>query len=218
MKSHTNISGNNIIDIKVRKLTKQITYNKNHFIDIPCSVTLTQIHQFITKKWKSLWILKSNPNKWITKCHSKFNRNIHILINKSKFNSHQCGVIIRMITEHIELNQYLYKLQLKCPVSNEIPSSPDCLTCRRPESTKHFLLHCKKFAQQRYKLFSNLSRINHKYNYSKFRIMKYLLFPICFGEQHSPTDVVWKEVLSYKSHKQVQQPISYRLNPDLTNK
>ena len=77
VKSHTNIDGNNIIDSLVRNATKQITYDKSQFNQIPYSVTLTQIHQSLTKSWKNSWKKKSNPNKWISKCHSKFNNNIN---------------------------------------------------------------------------------------------------------------------------------------------
>ena len=100
VKSHSNIIGNNIIDNLVRKTAKQISYNPCHFQHIPYSVTLTQIHKYSSKSWKTKWKLKSNPLKWITKSHHNFNLKIHNLINKAKLNYHQCGIIIRLIAEH----------------------------------------------------------------------------------------------------------------------
>ena len=58
-------------------------------------------------QWRQQQKTKSNPNKWINKLHKQFDTRIYRLINASKLNKHQCGVIVRLLTEHIELNQYL---------------------------------------------------------------------------------------------------------------
>ena len=101
------------------------------------------------KSWKSKWKQKSNPNRRITKYHHKFDSRINLLINKSNLNKHQCGIMIRLITEHIELNKYLYLHDIKCPKYNQIPLSPNCTFCNQIESTKHFFMNCNKYKPQR---------------------------------------------------------------------
>ena len=145
---------------------------------IPYSVTLTQIHKFINNKWKSSWKSKSNPIRWISKCHNKFNKNLSNIINYGKFNHHQCGIIIRMVTEHIELNQYLFKYNIKNPVNKKVPASPDCNYCEQLETVNHFLIKCKKYKFQRAKLFKKLSKINYRYNFSKFKTTNIYFFHI----------------------------------------
>ena len=118
VKSHANIRGNNVIDKLVRNAAHKITYKPNHFDKIPYPVILTQIHQFANnsgrKQWSTQKRTKSNPNKWINKLHHKLDMRIHLLINVTKLNRHQCVIIIRPLTEHIELSLYLFKLQIKC--------------------------------------------------------------------------------------------------------
>ena len=80
VKSHSNISGNNIIDKAVRQKAYKTKYKRNQFQYISYSVTLTQIHKFITKKWKVQWKEKSNPIRTVSKFHSKFDFRIHRLI------------------------------------------------------------------------------------------------------------------------------------------
>ena len=75
VKSHSLISGNNKIDLLVRNATKTIRCKSDQFSQIPYSVTLTQIHKFLTLSWKSKWKKLSNPNEAITKCHNKSNKN-----------------------------------------------------------------------------------------------------------------------------------------------
>ena len=75
------------------------------------------------------------------------------------------GIMSKLISETLELNQYLYKLQLKCSITETIPSSPLCNFCHQIESTHHFLMTCKKYTRQTTTLFNNLSKINHKFKY-----------------------------------------------------
>ena len=174
VKSHSDIQGSNFNDKLVRD---------SEFNFIPHSITLTQIHKFLTKLWKRSWKIKSNPIRWITKFHNEFSKIIHILIN-------QTGIIMRLITEHIELNQYFFKCKINA-------QTPECCFCNKIESTNHFLIKCKKFKIQRLKLFNKLSAINHKYKYKKFQSIKYSLFP--YKLQHNDIkkqSLIWKEVLS----------------------
>ena len=203
VKSHTDISGNNTIDALVKEATDNMVYDKHQYKYIPYTVTLTQIHKFVTKKWKNNWRKESNKNKLITKCHNKFNLNIHHLINYSKLNKHQCGIIIRLLSEHIELNKYLFKLQIKCPTKEEIPNSPECNFCNKKETVGHFLTKCNKFKKQRSKLINKLSKINHKYRYKKFQTPKFLLFPYLLQHNNIKKQaMVWKEILNYTKETQ----------------
>ena len=91
VKSQTDIMGNNIIDKKCAT-TNKIKYNKHNFKHVPYSVTLTQIYKFTTKSWKANWKVKSNPIRWLSIYHNKFDNRIHNLINTAKLNKNQCGI------------------------------------------------------------------------------------------------------------------------------
>ena len=107
-------------------------------------------------------------------------------------------MIIRLITEHIELNSFLFKLKLKCPKNNKIPDSNKCNECNKIESVKHYILDCKRYNGQRLKLFNNIIKINHKYKYGKFRTIKYLLFPYKLFRNNEQQQIkIWKEILGY---------------------
>ena len=106
--------------------------------------------------------------------------------------------MMRILTEHIELNQYLFKLKMKCPINNKIPTSPNCSHCDKIESVTHYLTKCKRFRFQRQSLFRNLRRIDHRYRYTKFQSVKYLLFPyFLFRSNILKQSLVWKEILNY---------------------
>ena len=198
VKSHSNIAGNNVIDHLVRKKAQKTKYIQSHLYHTPYSVNLTQIHKFVSKSWKKSWENKSNPNRMITKSHDRFNKRINFLINNAKLNRHQCGIIVRLITEHIELNKHLFKHQIKCPKTEQIPFSPNCQYCNQIESVTHFLTKCKLYNVQRNQMMNKLIKINHRYKYEKFKSMKYLLFP--YRLQHNnitKQTMVWKEILNY---------------------
>ena len=203
VKAHTNIDGNNIIDKMVRESARKISYKTNQLKHTSYQVTLAQIHKYTTKTWKAGWKTKSNPNRCITTCHNKYNTKIHNLINTAKLNKHQCGVIIRIITEHIELNQYIFKYQMKCPNTNKIPESPYCIQCDKLETVHHFLLKCKRYSHQRYKLFQKLIKINYKFKYTKFKSTKFLLFPyLVYHTNITQQITIWKEILNYTKNTQ----------------
>ena len=203
VKSHTNIKGNIIIDNLVRNKTKFATLKQNHSYQTSYQVTLTQIYKLLINKWKSIWKQKANPNKHLTIYHKKYSTKLNTLINKSNLNHHQCGIIMRLLSEHIELNEYLHQKKLNCPINNKVPPSPNCIQCNEPENILHYIMQCKKFETQRHKLFQNLSRINHKFKYNKFRSLKYILFPYkLFNTTTSQQIAIWKEILSYVKNTQ----------------
>ena len=72
--------------------------------------------------------------------HNKFQKRIHTLINSAKLNAHQCGMIVRLITKHIELTQYLCKLKIGCSNTDDIVDSPNCNFCDQNESVNHFIM------------------------------------------------------------------------------
>ena len=49
VKSHTNISGNNIIDSKVRELPSETKYDQKELNKTSYQVTVTQMHEFANK-------------------------------------------------------------------------------------------------------------------------------------------------------------------------
>ena len=126
-----------------------------------------------------------------------YNR-IHDLINYAKLNKHQCGIIIRLITEHIEPNQYIFRLKLKYHKTNQFPSLPDCSFCDNIKSVNHFILKCKMYNNQRDIMLKKRKSINYRYISSKFRTIKGLFFPyLLFHSSIKKQCSVWKEILNY---------------------
>ena len=112
-------------------------------------------------------------------------------------------MIIRLLTEHIELNEYLYDKQIKCPIEKKVICSPICTNCDKEEieNVPHFLLSCDKYKIQREIMFKHLIKINHKYKYKKFQSIKYILFPYLLHHCNLTQQTkVWKEILSYTKH------------------
>lgn len=128
--SHSNIMGNDRIDYLVNKRSHSIKYHKQHLNKISYQVILTEIHRYTINKWKSQWIIKLNPMRNIAMYNSRFSLKIHNILRKGKFNGSQCGMMLRLISEHIELNEYLYNKRIKCPSSNEIPNTSYCDRCK----------------------------------------------------------------------------------------
>ena len=126
-------------------------YSPNHLKYTPYPVILTQIHKYSNNSWKHQWKIKSNPNRYISKYHHKFDIRINSLMNYAKLNTHQCGILTRLFTEHIELNKYFHQYQIKDPNTEQIPPSPNCLFCNKTESVDHFITKCKKYKHQRRK-------------------------------------------------------------------
>ena len=130
-------------------------------------------------------------------------------------------MIIRLITEHIELNEYLFGKQIKDPDTQTIPPSPFCNTCNKMEDVDHFLTKCNKYKKQRQILYQNLSKINHKYKYKKFQTIKYLLFPYkMYNNNLNQQTKVWKEILNYTKHTKrfnniygIQMSLTFSIKP-----
>ena len=117
-------------------------------------------------------------------------------------------MIVRLITEHIELNKYLYNKQMKSPSTKLIPSTPYYENYLKnniynSETVQHFILSCPKYKPQRVIMFNNLSKINHKCQYNKFRTIKYIIFQFrLYNVKINQQTKVWKEILSYTKHTQ----------------
>ena len=86
----------------------------------------------------------------------------------ANLNRSQCGIIMRLMTGHIELNEYLYNKQMKCPKLENIPINKKCDYCKCNETINHFILKCKRFQNQREILRNKLVKINHRFKYNKF--------------------------------------------------
>ena len=209
VRAHTNILGNNIIDQKVRNATNLVRYTPSSLNSISYPVILTQIQQHCMHKWKSSWKSKSNPKRIISQSHSKFCKKIYHLITMGNFNIHQTGIMVRLITDHMELNEYLFNKQIKCPKSDTIPDTPKCDQCNANESIYHYIMKCTKYNQQRSKFRYNLCKISNIYRSNEFFQLKYLLFPY-----HTPNITIiqqiaiWKEILSYTKNTNRFQNIS----------
>ena len=181
-------------------MVKLHTHNLNQ---ISYQVTLTEIHKALKNQWYNQWIKYRNPLRLLSMYHNHFTTKIYSLINYSNFNNSQCGMIIRFLSEHIELNEYLYNKQIKCPIENKLIQSPICTNCNQTEieNIPHFIMHCDKYKIQREIMFSNLTKINHRYKYRKFKSIKYILFPYLLHScDLSQQTKVWKEILSYTKH------------------
>lgn len=198
VKSHSFIMGNERIDKLVRSRSQKIQYNECMYNYISYQVTLTEIHKITNNKWKSLWISKMNPNRNISKHNTKFSLRIHHLIYYGKFNCDQVGILMRLLTDHIELNDYLSRKRIKCPSLDIIPDNPYCERCNEIENVNHFVMHCRNYSIQRYKMLQNLCKINYRFKYPKFRKIQYILFPYLLNGNGMLQQILsWKELLSY---------------------
>ena len=204
VKSHTNIQGNNQIDKLVRDKTKTPYFNKLHLKNTSYSVSLTEIHQFALSQWKTQCENALNTTKLYYKYNrGRFTNNIHKILKYGNFNSSQTGIIIRLITQHIELNNYMAQHQMKDRNTNDPILSPLCPNCpdKHEETVTHFLTKCKQYSNHRNKLYRNISKLLFKNkipNIRKYLHIQFLLFPYLIPKSTIITQtLIWKEVLSY---------------------
>ena len=114
-------------------------------------------------------------------------------------NPHQSAIITRMLTEHIELNQYLFKYKIKDPSNEQIPLSSKCIHCNKNESTIHYLLYCKKYRKLRHKMWRNIAKHWRGFRNSYNHRLEYILFPYTIPDQLRITKqiLIWKEILNF---------------------
>ena len=201
VKSHSNIQGNNIIDKLVRSETIEPHYQIKERKNIPYSVTLTEIHQHSINEFKYQVEKKLNPDRLYYQFNNgKFTNKIFNIMKNGNFNKDQVGIITRIISQHIELNQYLYNKNLKDPNTNEKILSPMCNQCsnKDEESVSHFLMKCPKYTRQRTRMIKRIKRVCKHMNKPKYKTLKYILFPYLIPKCNTTTQIqIWKEVLSY---------------------
>ena len=65
-----------------------------------------QVHKYQMNEWKTKWKSSVNPNRILLKSHKKFNTELISLINKDNLSPHQCGLMMQVKTQHIELSEY----------------------------------------------------------------------------------------------------------------
>ncbi|KIJ25198.1 hypothetical protein M422DRAFT_108546, partial [Sphaerobolus stellatus SS14] len=65
----------------------------------------------------------------------------HVLKFYKDLPRRSCSIITQLRTGFIGLNSYLYKVKAV--------DSPKCPHCQVTESVTHFLLHCRRYIQQR---------------------------------------------------------------------
>ena len=108
VQSHTNIRGNNAVDELVRDKTKIIHDKISMMKHISYSASLTEIHQFSMNQWKLQCTNNLNPIKLYYRCNKgRFTNKINKLLNEGNFNKDQTAMMMILISQHIELNQYL---------------------------------------------------------------------------------------------------------------
>ena len=131
------------------------------------------------------------------------------------FNIHQCGMLIRIITEHTELYQYLFNKKIKGPIKNEYVSSPLCTNCNNKVAATvvQYIGECAKYKLQRKILMLKLSGISHIYQFPKYRFPKYILFLFIKKQINLTQQIsIWTEILSYiKSSNRSQNTFKINL-------
>ena len=127
IKSNTDVQGNNTIVNLLREKTKITYYEPTLTKLISYSVSRTEIPQFSISQWKMLCSNSLNPSKYYYKYNkSRFSNKISRLLSTSNFNKSQSGVMIRLISQHIELNKYLSHHNIEDPNTNKNVISPLC--------------------------------------------------------------------------------------------
>ena len=73
------------------------------------------------------------------------------ILNTSNFNKSQAGMIVRLISQHIELNHYLATHSIKDPSTHNLVLSPKCTKCNnnRDETVPHYMMKCPKYVKHR---------------------------------------------------------------------
>ena len=201
VKAHSDIQGNNIIDKLVRAKTIEPLFHIQERKNIPYSVTLTEIHQYSITEFKYQVEKNLNSDRLYYQFNNgKFTNNIFNIMKNGNFNKDQVGIIIRIISQHIELNKYLFNKNLKDPNTNEKILSPICNQCsnKSEESLPHFLMKCPKYTRQRTRMIKNIKRVCKQMNKPKYKTIKYLLFPYLIPKCNISVQIqIWKEILSY---------------------
>ena len=193
-KAHSNDKYNNIVDKIAKNATKNVKYTKIE--NISYQVTMTQNYQFYKSQWKKDWMNRISNNSLI----QSHKHQIHKHLNKLTFmlNKDQMGIIIRLITGHIELNAYYFKYKMKINKNDDKPiQSPNCNDCKCPETVSHYLLKCKKYKKQRNKMFLKINKICNEYRNGANVNIHNLIFPFIIRCNIKQTLQIWKEILSY---------------------
>ena len=115
------------------------------------------------------------------------------------------GVIIRLMTGHIELNMYCNTLMIK-DSDGVIPINPECEQCATAEmeDVEHFILKCPTYDFARMHLFNDLDLIWDGFERGTNVDLGSILFPYTIKMHDSDKEMAlndqvdcWKAILKY---------------------
>ena len=148
---HCDVQGNDLAD-KAAKNGAKLNQNPRNY-----KISLKNVKKIILDSAMSHWQKKWNYSE--TGSHLK-----EIQPNVYLGNSPRC---IQSRLSQITLHQVKIgrsKLNNQDPINKNKIEEKMCTTCKVPEDTEHFFLHCNRYITQRHFLFSNIEAILHEKN------------------------------------------------------
>lgn len=138
--AHVNIQGNEQVD----QLAKSAAEDTSKDIRFPQSISpiTTQIRKTYSIIKNKTPIIRNNIT---LQCQPS-----HIFKHLTKLEKGFSSLLYQLRSGHCALNQFLYRI-------NKI-ESPNCPTCKTPESVFHFLLICRKYKHERTILQQNIRK------------------------------------------------------------
>ncbi len=163
IKSHTeeksmHYQRNAIVDAIANTAAQNVIYTEKE--NITYRTTMTQIHKHVIDRWNETWTKKelSWSNAFLKKHITNITRKFY---NISKhMNTHQMAIMSRLLTNHIELNQFLCLYNMKDADDNSV-DMPYCNNCDQNavESVEHYLLRCPAYHQNRQRMMNELRQV-----------------------------------------------------------
>ncbi|MCP4988761.1 MAG: hypothetical protein GY928_22740, partial [Colwellia sp.] len=221
IKSHSDITINDAVD-KIANDAANNTIIYDTFAKyIPYQTTITQIHKQCYKQWSNKWENRprSNTNRLMMAKNPKLSKKIYKLIKY--MNCSQMGVIMRLMTGHIELNEYCFHIGIK-DSDDEVPNRPECEQCstNENEDVEHFILRCPKYDLARMRLINDLDDIWDGFENGTNVDLGSILFPYTIKMDDTNRDMelnnqvkCWKALLRYV-HRTGRFSSLYRIDKD----
>ncbi len=136
-------------------------------------------------------------------------------------NCSQMGVLMRLMTGHIELNEYCFRLGIK-DSDGEIPERPECEQCstNENEDVEHFVMKCPTYDFARMRLISELDDVWDGFEHGANVDLGSILFPYSIKMDDTNRDMelnnqvkCWKAMLRYV-HRTGRFSSLYRIDKD----
>ena len=186
--AHSGYTGNELADYWAKyasRHARKIDYNNDSISNnevpliVQCEINDAMINDHYYEKRERLEELKRNARE--RKGKQSINSSLYDGIRRTKYlkrekaymSFNETAIIVRLRTEHIELNKYnniIYAYGKQ--------TDSKCNECKVDETVTHFICKCKRYANQRKWLYDELCKCNSAFrNKNEVLDIKRLLFP-----------------------------------------